>query len=153
MKLPGLCIAMVLLAGPVVAAADKMEDALQLLKTAVASKDAVQVKKLVAEIYPLTSEAMASAAPQDEDEKAAWTERVASAKSTGLYTEYALYATAVQSPAAVMVDLISTLEQQNPKSKYLSEAYGPYMLALSKTGASAKIPAIAEKALENFPES
>jgi len=136
-----------------VAGTNQLEDSFQLLKTAVASKDAAQVKKLVMAIYPLTCEVTMSAAPQDEDEKAAWTDRVSNAKSIELYAEYALFVTAIQSPAAVTVDLISTLEEQNPKSKYLNDAYGPYMLALSRTGAAAKIPAIAEKAVENFPEN
>ena len=52
-----------------------------------------------------------------------------------------------------MIDLIATLEQQNPKSRFLDEAYGPYLVALNKTGAAAKIPAIAAKALANFPEN
>ena len=153
MKVPGLCIAILLLAGPVVADTDKLEDTFQLLKTAVASKDATQVKKLVGDIYPLTCEVTMSTAPQDADEKQAWTNRVSYAKSIELYAEYALYATAIQSTPAVTVDLIATLEQQNPKSQYLNEGYGPYMVALSKTGAAAKVPAIAEKALENFPEN
>ncbi len=153
MKLTGLCIGILLLAGPVWAAADKLDDAYQLLKTAVASKDATQVKKLVSDIYPLTCEVTMSAAPQDADEKQAWTNRVSYSQEIELYAEYALFATAIQSPAAVTVDLIFTLEQENPKSKYLNDAYGPYMLALSRTGATAKIPAIAEKAVENFPEN
>ena len=70
-----------------------------------------------------------------------------------MYVESALAGTAIQSPPAVMVDLISALEQENPKSKYLDEIYGPYLVALNKTGAGAKIPAIAEKALANFPEN
>ena len=153
MKLPGLCIAILLLAGPVVAGTDKLEDAFQLLKTAVENKDAAQVKTLVMDIYPLTCEVAMSAAPEDADEKEAWTTRVSNAKSIELYAEYALYRTAIQSPPAVTVDLISTLEQQNPKSKYLDGAYGSYLVALNKTGAVAKIPAIAEKAVENFPEN
>jgi hypothetical protein len=136
-----------------VAGADKLEDAFQLLKTAVASKDAAQVKKLVMDIYPLTCEATMSTAPEDADEKEAWTGRVSYAKSVELYAEYALFTTAIQSPAAVTVDLISTLEQQNPKSKYLDDAYGSYLVALNTTGAAAKIPAVAEKAIENFPEN
>lgn len=153
MRLPGVCIAILLFAGPVVADNDKLDDTFQLLKTAVASKDAAQVKKLVMDIYPLTCEVTMSTAPKDDDEKAAWTDRVAYAKNIELYAEYALFATAIQSPAAVTVDLISALEQQNPKSKYLNDAYLPYMVALNKTGAAAKIPVIAEKAVENFPEN
>jgi tetratricopeptide (TPR) repeat protein len=41
----------------------------------------------------------------------------------------------------------------NPKSKYLDDAYGPYLSALVKTGAAAKVPAVAEKALVNFPNN
>jgi tetratricopeptide (TPR) repeat protein len=70
-----------------------------------------------------------------------------------LYVESALAGTAIQSPPAVLVDLIATLEQQNPKSKYLDAVYGQYLVALDKTGAKAKIPSAAEKALANFPEN
>ena len=41
------------------------------------------------------------------------------------YTEYVLYATALKAEPAVTVDLLSELEQQNPDSQYLDEAYGP----------------------------
>ena len=44
-------------------------------------------------------------------------------KEVDAYTEYALYAVAVKSPAAGMVDLIGALEAQNPKSKYLDDGY------------------------------
>jgi hypothetical protein len=59
----------------------------------------------------------------------------------------------MQSEPAVLVDLIAALEQQNPKSKYLDQAWGAYLVALNKTRAGAKIPAIARKALANFPEN
>ncbi len=48
---------------------------------------------------------------------------------------------------------MTTLEGLNPKSKYLDEIYGSYLLALNKTGAAAKIPTVAEKALGSFPEN
>jgi hypothetical protein len=153
MKLPALGMAMILLAGPAVAVADDLEDAVQSLKEAAAKKDVDAIKKLVATIRPLTSAIVAEAAPQDADEKKAWAEHVAYAKNADVYVESVYYTVAVESVPAVMVDLISTLEQQNPKSKYLNQAYGPYLVALSKTGAAAKIPAIAEKALANFPEN
>jgi hypothetical protein len=75
------------------------------------------------------------------------------AKGVGLYAEYALYGAAVASPAATLVDLISTLEKENPKSQYLDNAYGAYLVALTQTGSSAKVVAIAEKAVANFPEN
>lgn len=153
MKLPALGMAIVFLAGPAVAVADDLEDAVQSLKEAAAKKDVDAIKKLMATIRPMTTEIAAEAAPQGADEKKAWEERVAYAKNADVYVESVFYTVAVQSEPAVMVDLISTLEQQNPKSKYLNQAYGPYLVALNKTGAGAKIPAIAEKALASFPEN
>jgi tetratricopeptide (TPR) repeat protein len=99
------------------------------------------------------SQILAAPAPESDEEKAVWTQRVDYAKSVGAYVEYALFATAVGAPPATIVDLISTLEQQNPKSKYLEGAYAPYLVALNQTGAAAKIPAIAEKGLANFPDN
>jgi tetratricopeptide (TPR) repeat protein len=74
-------------------------------------------------------------------------------KSVGEYAEYALYAVSVGATPATVVDLISTLEQQNPKSKYLEGAYAPYLVALNQAGSAAKIPAIAEKALASLPNN
>jgi tetratricopeptide (TPR) repeat protein len=153
MKLPLLGLAIMFLAGPAVAVADDLEDAVQSLKDAVAKKDVDAVKKLAATISPMTAEILAAAAPADADEKKDWEARNAYAKSTQLYVESAFYTVAVQSEPAVMVDLIATLERQNPKSKYLNQAYGPYLVALEKAGDKAKIPAIAEKGLANFPEN
>lgn len=152
MKLPAL-MAVILLAGPVVAAEDSLEDKYQALQDAVAHKDAAQVKKLALEVFPMANTAICEPAPQNEDEKPEWTSRVEHAKSIDAYAEYALLAVALQSPAATLVDMIAALEQQNPKSKYLDAAYGPYLAALTETGASAKVIPIAEKALPNFPDN
>jgi hypothetical protein len=78
---------------------------------------------------------------------------VADARNADLFSEYALYTTGVQSEPATLVDLISTLENQNPKSRYLDDAYGPYLVALSRSGGAAKIGSVAERALPNFPEN
>jgi hypothetical protein len=146
-------MAIVLLAGPAVAVADDLEDAVQNIKDAAAKKDAALVKKLAETIHPMTCEILEEAAPTSADEKKIWEERVKYAKSAQLFVESALAGTALASPPEVMVDLLSTLEQENPKSKYLDPAYGPYLVALDKTGAKAKIPSTAEKALANFPEN
>jgi hypothetical protein len=151
-KLPAL-MAVILLAGPVVAAEDSLEDKYQALQDAVAHKDAAQVKKLALEVFPMANTAICEPAPQNEDEKPAWNSRVDHAKSIDAYAEYALFAVALESPAATLVDLIAALEQQNPKSKYLDAAWGPYLLALNQTGASAKIIPTAEKGLANFPDN
>jgi len=153
MKLSVFGMALVLVAGPAVAVADEMDDAYQSIKDAVAKKDAAAVKKVAPDAYKLAKAAEAEAAPSNADEKEAWTQHVAYAKDVESFTEYSLYATAVQSPGEQLIELIDMLVQLNPKSKYLADAYGPYFAALNSTGAAAKIPGIAEKALESQPEN
>ena len=153
MKLTALGIAIVLLAGPALGADDELEAKFQSLKDAVAKKDPAQVKKLALEIYPLVCEETSATAPQEKEDKDAWTARVAYVKSISDYLEYGVYSTAVGSSPAVMVDLIPVLEEHFPKSKYLDAGYGPYLVALHQTGGVAKIPEIAEKAVKNFPEN
>lgn len=153
MRLSVYGMTLLLLAGPVAAVAGDLNGTYKDLQQAVENKDAVLVKKLAAEIQPLIKDALAVPAPQSADDKEAWKSQIEWAKSVQTYAEYSLYATAVVSPPAVLVDMVATLEQLNPKSKYMDEAYGPYLYALNQTGASAKIPAIAEKGLECFPEN
>jgi hypothetical protein len=144
---------MTLLAVPVRAADDTMDARFQRLQDAVAQKKIPEVKKLSLELFPIVQDALCETAPQGEDERAAWKSRIDHAKAVGLYAEYALFAAAIESPAPALIDLVSTLETANPKSQYLDRAYGPYLVALSQTGAAAKVPAAAEKALVNFPEN
>ena len=153
MNLSALSMAIALLAGPVVAMAQDLGTSFENLKDAESKKDAALVKKLAAETCALARQMSSEPAPQAADEKEAWASRVAYAKEVEVHTEYSLFATAVQSPPATLVELISALEQQNPKSKYLNDAYGFYFAALGQTGAAEKVPAIAEKALANFPEN
>jgi hypothetical protein len=153
MKLPAFAMAMAFLLGPVVAVADDLEDAVQSLKEAAAKKDVDAIKTLVAKIRPMTTDIAAEAAPAAADEKKVWDERQAYAKTAVGYMDSVIVGMAMQSEPDVMIDLISTLEQKNPKSKALDQAYGPYLLALKKSGATAKIPAIAEKALANLPDN
>jgi tetratricopeptide (TPR) repeat protein len=143
----------VLLSVPAAAVEDKLDETFQSLKDALAKKDGAAVKKLAVEMNPLVLEVTGSKAPTDVEAKQAWTEEVTAAKRMGEYSEYALYVMALESPAAEMTGLISTLEQVNPCSKYLDVVYGPYLIALTKSGAGAKVPAIAEKALANFPDN
>jgi hypothetical protein len=146
-------VAMTLLAVPVRAADDNMDAKFQSLQDAVAQKKIPDVKKLSLELFPIVQDALCETAPQGEDERAAWKSRIDHAKAVGLYAEYALFAAAVESPAPTLIDLVSTLETANPKSQYLDRAYGPYLVALAQTGAATKVPAVAEKALANFPEN
>lgn len=152
MKLPAL-VALILLAGPAVGMADTLEDKFQSLKEAVTSKNVPEVKKLALEVFPLVTEATCVPAPAEADQKDAWASGIEHAKGIGVFAEYALVTAALESPAATLIDLVTTLETQNPKSQYLDMAYGAYLVALSQTGSASKVPAVAEKALANFPEN
>ena len=151
MKLLTLSLAAILGASLLPAAPFDIETSLTDLKSAVEKKDPITVKKLATELSASAREAGKEAAPADAAEKEAWQSRIDRAKEVDVYAEYALYATAVQAEPAVMVDLLTTLEQQNPKSKYLEDAYGAYFAALTKSGGAAKIPAVADKALVSWP--
>lgn len=153
MKRPLLSAMVLLMGAAALGRAQDLEASYQSLKDADAKGDTAAVKKLAAETSALARKAAAEAAPADADEKDAWSKRVAYAKDIDGQTEYILYATAMKSPPPVMVDLIATLEAQNPKCQYLDLGYGSYLYALSQTGGTAKIPAVAETALENFPEN
>jgi len=146
-------MACVLLAVPAIAAADQLEDSLQALKDAQAKKDTASVKKLAAETIGMIQKELKEPAPTAADEKQNWNKRVEYIKSVQVQAEYVIYATALQSEPAALVDLMASLEQLSPKSKYLDMGYGAYCGALSETGAAAKVPAVAEKGLANFPEN
>jgi len=145
-------LAILLAAGPSVFGAS-LDENYQSLQDAVAKKDVAQIKTLAVQTSAQAREAIAVAEPTTNEEKTAWKQRVNFAKDVDSYSEYALFVTAIQAEPATTVDLLQTLEKQNPKSKYLADAYATYFYALHKTGASAKIPEVAEKALTNFPDN
>jgi hypothetical protein len=153
MDLSILTLAVVLVGAPVSVAAADLDSTFQALKDAEAKGDATLVKQLAVEAGAMAKEAAAEAAPASADDKPAWTDRVKYAQDVESYAEYALYAEAIKGPAVTTVDLMSTLEELNPKGKYLDQGYGTYMAALTETGASAKIPAVIEKGLQNLPEN
>jgi hypothetical protein len=152
MKLSALGIAIFLLTGPVVVA-DELDDSYQGLQDAVAKKDAAQVKKLAVQACELARKVISAPEPTNAIEKEDWPNRVKYAKEVEGYTEYALFATGIQAEPAVMVDLLGTLETQSPKSKYLDQGYEAYLAALHQAGKDDAVPAIAEKAIVNFPSN
>jgi hypothetical protein len=146
-------LAVLLLAGPVSAISDELGDSFQKLKEAEANKDAALVKKFAVETRALARREAAAPAPESPTDKEFRAKRLTYLRDVEAYTEYSLYAIAVQSAPAATVDLLATLEEQNSASKYLDEAYARYFFALNQTGGSAKVPSIAERALKNFPEN
>jgi tetratricopeptide (TPR) repeat protein len=153
MKFSLMFLTVMFSAGAAAVTSDDLDNTFERLKQAEAQKDAAQVKKLATELCALTHQATSAPAPEGDAEKEAWKNRVAYARDLALHAEYALSAVAVQSPAAVTVDLLSTLERQNPKSKYLDATYASYFIALNQLGQASKIPAMAERAVANFPEN
>jgi hypothetical protein len=123
MKITVLSVALVLAAGvpfgPARLLADDLDDALAALKQAESSKDATKIKELAAAAHTIAKK-YEGTAPADAD-KESFEARGRYAKDVDHYSEYALYALAIQSRSdpKTAVDLITTLEQQDPKSEYL----------------------------------
>jgi hypothetical protein len=153
MRLSAIALAAFLIAGPAVMCANELDDKFQALKDAEAKKDLAQVKKLAGETSALAREELEIPVPQSAEDKEAWNKRMAYVREVDQYTEYALYSGAVQAPAAEAVDLLATLREQNPKSKYLDEGgYARYFQALEQSGGSAKVGGVAEQALKELPD-
>src|SRR5689334_10817797 len=120
MKLSAVAFAFMLAAAA--QEAGDMDTSYQNLQKAVSAKNAAQVKKLAAETNAAAKQIIASQSSQPD--------QVKYAKEVQAYTEYALYSVAVESAPETAVDLLSTLEQQNPKSKYMDEGYAFYFASL-----------------------
>ena len=102
------------------AADDPLQTASDGLRAAVdGKKGAAEIKRLAVAVMAEAKKQMGPA-PADMD-KDAWDARVKYAEQTSEYAEYALYSAAIGAPAATSLDLVSTLEAQAPKSKYLTQ--------------------------------
>ncbi|MBV9744260.1 MAG: hypothetical protein JO099_10885, partial [Acidobacteriia bacterium] len=122
MKIAVLCTALVLAASAVFTPrllADDLDDALNNLKQAEPSKDPAKIKELAAAAHA-TAKKYEAPPPADTD-KESYEARARYAKDVDHYSEYALYALATQlrSDPKTAMDVITTLQQQNPKSEYL----------------------------------
>lgn len=133
---------------------DDLEDSFERLKDAQARKDIETVKDVAVRTRALAREIASQPAPEGDSEKALWIARIERAKGIENFSEYALYSTATQcgNPTST-VDLLATLEKENPKSQYLDEGYSSWFVALHQSGTAASIPAVAERALKYFPDN
>jgi len=90
---------------------------------------------------------MSSPKAEDEEEED-WKARVDYAKQVDTYTEYSLYAAALQTPdPRKKIELAETLEQRNAQSQYLWQLAEFQFLAYLQAGEAAKAIALAEKVL------
>jgi tetratricopeptide (TPR) repeat protein len=84
--------------------------------------------------------------PSTEGDVEDWKTQVDFAKQVDIYTEYALYAMALQTPdPAKKILLGEALETRNPESQYITQVAEPLFLAYARTGENAKAMALAER--------
>jgi tetratricopeptide (TPR) repeat protein len=125
------------------------EAAHQNLKAAESKKDPELIKKWAMQTNQIASKAMASPQPKDEDEVDTWKKRVAWAAQVKTYTDYTLYALALQATdPKKKVELIEALKAQNPQSEYLPKTIPALFLAYRQSGDNDKAVALAEQVLE-----
>jgi tetratricopeptide (TPR) repeat protein len=126
-----------------------VESAQQTLKAAEMKKDPDLVKKWSAKTAELAQKVVASPQPKEEDQVENWKARVDYAKQVNTYTEYSLYAMALQTPdPKKQAELLEALQQRNPKSEYLAKAKGVMFVAYQKAGANDKALALAQQAVD-----
>jgi hypothetical protein len=117
------------------------------VKAAEGKKDPDAVRKWAVQSSDLARNAARTPKGGEEDDDA-FKQRIEAAQRLDTYTEYVLFAGALQSAdAAKRVELLKTLEQRSPDSSYLSQAYGVYFAALVQSGDVPAAVAVAEKAI------
>ncbi len=125
-----------------------VESAHQSLKAAEAKKDPGLVLEWAGRTSDVALKVANAPKPADEDEVEAWKNRADWAKQVNTYTEYSVYAMALQaSDPKKKIELIEALEKRNASSEYLSKAYGQLFLAYRQTGENDRAIALGEKVL------
>ena len=122
-----------------------MDTAYAALKAAEAKKDAETVRQWAVRSSDLAHK-VAQEPKGGEEDADAFQRRVESARRVDGYSEYVLFASAVQNPdAGKKVELLKTLEARAPESTYLAQASGIYFQALAQSGDLTGAVALAEK--------
>jgi hypothetical protein len=112
--------ALVIVCASLRAADDPLQTNSDALRAAVdGKKGAPEIKRLSVLVLTEAKKQMGPA-PADAD-KENWDAHVKYAEQVAEYAEYALYSVSVGASAATAIDMISTLEAQSPKSKYLTQ--------------------------------
>ncbi|MCL4401341.1 MAG: hypothetical protein M1436_01570 [Acidobacteria bacterium] len=116
------------------------------LKAAEAKKDPDAVVKWANKTSAAARKVAASPQPKDADEVEDWKRTVDYAKQVDIYTEYSIYAMALQTPDPKRkLALADALEQQNPQSQYLPQLAEQRFMAYVQAGETPKAIALAEK--------
>jgi len=123
-----------------------VEDAQQTLKAAELKKDPDLVVKWSGKTAELAQKVIASPKPADADDAESWKARVNYATQVKTYTEYSLYAMALQTAdPQKQIALLEALQQRNPKSEYFAKSADTLFVAYQKSGAIDKAAAFAEQ--------
>jgi tetratricopeptide (TPR) repeat protein len=131
---------------------EDVESAHACLKVAEAQKDPDLIKKWAIITSDAARKVAQSKKPDDEDEEAEWKRRVDFAKQVDVYTEYSLYAAALQTTDPnKKIELADTLQARNAESQYLPKLNSQLFLAYRQLGDTEKAVAVAEKTLETNP--
>lgn len=125
-----------------------LETAHQVLKAAEAKKDSAAVIQWAARVSEAARKVAQTPKPEEEDEVEDWKTAVEFAKQLDLYTEYSLYALALQTTDVNQrIALMEALEKQNPESQYLPQLANTRFIAYLQAGQHQKAIALAEKVL------
>jgi tetratricopeptide (TPR) repeat protein len=128
-----------------------LETSLATLKASEAKKDPDLVKKWSNSTGQIAQKEITAQMPKDEDEEE-WKKHIDYAKQVNTYSEYALYAMAIQTTdARKKVDLIETLQARNPQSQYMGQMLPLEFQAYRQIGDNDKASALAEKILATDP--
>src|SRR5882762_8404890 len=132
---------------------EDLDTALATLKAAEAKKDPDLVKKWSDVTGTVAQKVIAAPQPKDEDEDD-WKKRIDFTKQVNTYSEYALYAMALQTTdARKRIALIEDLQQRNPQSQYVGQMKPVLFQAYRQAGDNTKAVAVAEKILESDPNN
>jgi len=133
---------------------EDLDTALATLKAAEAKKDPDLVKKWSSTTAALAQKAIAIPQPKEEDAVEEWKKHVDYAKQVNTYSEYAIYATALQTTdPRKKADLIETLQQRNPQSQYMAQLLPQALQAYQQLNDTEHATALAEKALATDPNN
>ncbi len=125
-----------------------VESAHQALKAAEAAKAPDQIRLWSARTAEAAAKLAALPKPADASEAETWSQRVEWSKQATTYSEYSLYAAALQTTdPAKRIELLEALEQRNPASEYMAKGYGTLFQAYRLAGQNDKSVALAEKVL------
>ncbi|MGB9605328.1 MAG: hypothetical protein ACP5U2_09075 [Bryobacteraceae bacterium] len=128
---------------------EDLETAHEALKAAAAKKDPATLIAWAGKVSAAARKVAATPKPKEEDQVEDWKTAVDFAKQLDVYTEYTLYALALQSPdPKERIMLIEALEKQNPDSQYLPQIANLRFIAYLQAGQHEKAVALAEKVLE-----